>query len=169
VIYFERPLPEVQVTVRQEKSLLYLRGCMEEYRQVEPLFMLATLLALVACASRLVPSVAQVEAPGSTPTPTLVATTMPTVLPSRTHARAPTATPQPTGTAADLTPEGGAPKGRPSWTPTLTPTRVEPTRSSGSSFATLSPSPLPDDEGARKSTIGSFASALLPMEDQIKE
>jgi hypothetical protein len=142
---------------------------MEEYRQVEPLFMLATLLALVACASRLVPSVAQLETPRSTPTPTLVATTMPTVLPTRTHTRAPTATPQPTGTVVDLTPKGGAPEEQPSRTPTLTPTRVEPARPSGSPFVTLTPSPFPDDEVARESKTGSFASTLIPKDDRIKE
>ena len=42
-----------------------------ELRQVEPLFVLLTLLALVACASRLVPSAAQstVHAPAQTATP----------------------------------------------------------------------------------------------------
>jgi hypothetical protein len=42
-----------------------------ELRQVEPLFVLLTLLALVACASRLVPSAAQstAHAPAQTATP----------------------------------------------------------------------------------------------------
>lgn len=47
-----------------------------ELRKVEPLFMLLTLLALVACAARLVPAAAQTRAQASIPEP------MPAVLPT---------------------------------------------------------------------------------------
>lgn len=40
-----------------------------EHRQIEPIFVLFTLLALVACASRYVPSVAQAPLADPTPTP----------------------------------------------------------------------------------------------------
>lgn len=98
---------------------------MDEHRQIEPLFMLVTLLALVACASRFIPTVAQADAPAPTRTPTLVSTPSPTVLPAQTKAFVPTAA------------------------PTATPTHTDkPIDLSGYPLATLTPPPSWSDEAA---------------------
>ena len=60
-----------------------------ELRRVEPLFVLLTLLALVACVSRFVPAAAQAPAQRSTPEPT------PTSLPTSTPEPAPTLVTEP--------------------------------------------------------------------------
>jgi hypothetical protein len=60
-----------------------------ELRRVEPLFVLLTLLALVACVSRFVPAAAQAPAHRSTPEPT------PTSLPTSTPEPVPTLVTEP--------------------------------------------------------------------------
>jgi hypothetical protein len=70
-----------------------------EHRQVEPLFVLFTLLALVACVSRFVPASAQGSIQAPTPTPTSVPASLPEFA----------ATPEPLPTLWSLTSTSGSP------------------------------------------------------------